>query len=139
MKYSEVYYGLRYVYEGSGDRLELVTIALNQEVLLSYWPIVVIMIGFEIALALYKLIIGQWTKRIAIFNTVLQLMGGIVFIVIVMNLYLYNQDFITYMTELFSFTEDQLKNWIAGGGIFLFLVSGAFNIFDGFSKASIRK
>lgn len=70
------------VYEGNGDGLELVTPAFNQEVLLRYWPVVVIVIGFEISLTIYKLIKGQWTKRIAIANTILQLIGTIVFIVL---------------------------------------------------------
>jgi len=51
------------VYEGDGDGLEFVTPSLNQEVVLQYWPIVVIVIGFEIALSLYKLIKGKWTKK----------------------------------------------------------------------------
>jgi hypothetical protein len=126
------------VYRDSGNGLEFVTPALNQEVLMGYWPFVVIVIGFEIVLSLYKLIKGQWTKRMAISNTVLQLIGTIVFIVILINSNLLNQDFITYMTNLFTMTVNQFKSWIVGGGIFCFIVSAVISVFDGFRKASIR-
>lgn len=99
---------------------------------------VVIVIGFEIVLSLYKLIKGQWTKRMAISNTVLQLIGTIAFIVILINSNLLNPDFITYMTDLFTMTVNQFKAWIVGGGIFCFIVSASISVFDGFRKASIR-
>ncbi|WP_455920692.1 HAAS signaling domain-containing protein [Priestia megaterium] len=126
------------VYRDSGNGLEFVTPSLNQEVLMGYWPVVVILIGFEIALSLYKLIKGKWTKRMAISNTVLQLIGTIVFIVILINPNLFNQGFITYMTDLFTMTVNHFKAWIVGGGIFCFIVSAAISVFDGFRKSSIR-
>lgn len=126
------------VYEGGGDRLEFVIPAFNQEVLLRYWPVIVIVIGFEIVLALYKLIKGQWTKRMAICNTALQIIVTIVFIVIIMDPNLMSQEFITYMTDLFTITTNQFKMWIVGGGIFFFMASVASNVYDGFRKARIR-
>ncbi|KKI93172.1 membrane protein [Bacillus sp. SA1-12] len=131
-------YHLVGIYEGGGDRLELVAPAFNQEVLLQYWPIVVIVIGLEIALAIYKLIKGQWTRKMAISNTVLQLLGTVVFIIILLNTNILSHDFITYMTDLFTITSNELKAWIIGGGIFLFMISAVINVFDGFRKASIR-
>jgi hypothetical protein len=130
-------YKLVGIYEG-GNRLELVAPVFNQEVLLLYWPIIVLMIGFEVALALYKFIKGQWTKRIAIWNTILQAFVSIVFIVIIMNPNLLSQEFLTYSTDLFSTSEDQFKLWIVGGGIFFFFIGAAFNVYDGFKKARIR-
>lgn len=126
------------MYRDSGNGLEFVTPALNQEVLMEYWPFVVIVIGFEIVLSLYKLIKEKWTKKMAIINTVLQLIGTIVFIVILINSNLFNQDFITHITNLFTMTVNQFKSWIIGGGIFFFIVSAAISVFDGFRKASIR-
>lgn len=126
------------VYEGGKDGLIFVTPTFNQEVLLQYWPIVVMMIAFEIALSLYKLIKGQWTKRMAISNAVLQIIQTIVFIVIVINPNLLSKDFITYMMDLFSITANQFKTWIVGCGIFIFIVSTAINVVDGFRKARIR-
>lgn len=126
------------VYEGRGAGLEFVIPALNQEVLLRYWPIVLVVIALEIGLALYKLIKGQWTKKMAIFNTTLELISTIVFIVILSNPNLMHQEFITYMSGLFNTTAIQFKTWIVGGVIIIFILSAAFNVFDGFRKARIR-
>ncbi|MGG0278109.1 HAAS signaling domain-containing protein [Bacillus rhizoplanae] len=126
------------VYERGRDGLEFVTPTFNQEVLHGYWPIVLVVIGFEIALALYKLLKGQWTKGIAICNAALQLIATIVFIVIVTNPNVITQDFITFMADLFTITANQFKTWIVDGGIFIFILSAVINIFDGFRKARIR-
>ena len=123
------------VYKGGRNGLEFVTPSLNQEVLLSYWPIVVMIIGLEIAISLYKLLKGQWTKNMAICNTVLQLIGTIVFIVIVLNPNLLSKEFTIYMTDLLAITASQFKTWLVGGGIFCYIVSAAINVFDGFRNS----
>ncbi|MBD1383094.1 HAAS signaling domain-containing protein [Metabacillus arenae] len=122
------------VYDGSGAGIS----ALNQDVLLFYWPIVLVVIALEIGLALYKLIKGQWTKKMAIFNTALELIATVVFIVIVSNPNLMHQEYITYMSGLFNTTAMQFETWIVGGVIIIFILSAAFNVFDGFRKARIR-
>lgn len=126
------------VYECGRDGLKFVTPTFNQEVLLGYWPIVLVVIGCEIALALYKLIKGQWTKGIAICNTALLLIATAVFIVIVINPNVMTQDFITYMADLFTITANQFERWVVGGGIFIFILSAAIGIFNGFRKPNIQ-
>ncbi|MCM3570604.1 HAAS signaling domain-containing protein [Neobacillus mesonae] len=123
------------IYKGSGEGLTFVTPAFNHEVLVGYWPIVVVVIVLEIAFALYKLIKRQWTKRMAICNAVLELFGTIVFIVIVKNPTIMTPEFITYMADLFTITAQQLKTWIIGGSLFIYMLSAAMNVFDGFRKA----
>ncbi|MGE7909454.1 HAAS signaling domain-containing protein [Lysinibacillus xylanilyticus] len=126
------------IYEGGGDGLEFVIPALNQDVLLRYWPIIIVVIALEIGLALYKLLKGQWTKKMASFNTILELFATVVFIIILSNPNLINQEFITYMSKLFSTTTKQFEIWIVGGGIIIFILSAAISIFDAFRKARIR-
>jgi hypothetical protein len=126
------------IYEGNGNRLEFVTPVLNQEVLVSNWPIVLVVIGLEIALALYKFIKGQWTKQVAVFNTVTELIGALVFLVIISNPNLLHQEFIAYMTDLFTINAEQLKRWIVGGVISIYVVFAVFNVFDGFRKSRIH-
>lgn len=126
------------IYEGGKDGLEFVTPALNQEVLLAFWPIVLVVIGLEIALALYKLIKGQWTNRMAIFNTVLQIFSTVVFIMIFFNPNILNQDFIVYMSDLFSINDNQFKTWVIAVALVSFIVSAVITVFDGIRKARIR-
>lgn len=126
------------VYHGTENGLKFVTPTFNQDVLLQYWPIVVIIIVFEIAISLYKLVQGQWTKKLAIGNVFLQIAGTIVFIVIVVNPHLFNEGFITFMANVFTTSPEEFKTWLIGGGIIIYIISAALNIFDGFRKARIR-
>lgn len=126
------------IYRSSTHGLDFSAPALNQDVLLQYWPIVLVVIGLEIVLSIYKLIKGQWTKGIAIFNTAFQLIGTIVFIVIVTNPNVMNQDFITYTADLFTITTKQLESRIVGGAIFFFMLSAAISVFDGIRKVKIH-
>ncbi|MGH0798548.1 HAAS signaling domain-containing protein [Bacillus cereus] len=126
------------VYNGTANGLKFVSPTFNQDVLLQYWPIVVIMIVFEICISLYKLVQGQWTQRLAIGNAILQVAGTIVFIVIVVNLHVFNAGFITYLANAFTISLEGFKTWLVGGGIVIYTLSAAINIFDGFRKASIR-
>ncbi|MBH0320688.1 MULTISPECIES: HAAS signaling domain-containing protein [Bacillus cereus group] len=126
------------VYNGTANGLKFVSPTFNQDVLLQYWPIVIIMIVFEICISLYKLVQGQWTQRLAIGNAILQIAGTIVFIVIVVNPHVFNPGFITYLANVFTISPEGFKMWLIGGGIFFYTLSAAINIFDGFRKASIR-
>ncbi|MBJ8081059.1 hypothetical protein JDS82_07450 [Bacillus cereus group sp. N14] len=126
------------VYHGTENGLKFVAPTFNQDVLLQYWPIVVIMIVFEIGISLYKLVQEQWTKKLAIGNAFLQIAGTIVFIVIVVNPHLFNEGFITFVANVFTTSPEEFKTWLIGGGIIIYIISAALNIFDGFRKARIR-
>ncbi|PEM86649.1 hypothetical protein CN558_12270 [Bacillus wiedmannii] len=126
------------VYHGTESGLKFVAATFNQDVLLQYWPIVVIVIVFEIGISLYKLVQGQWTKKLAIGNAILQIVGTIVFIVIIVNPHLFNEGFITYVANVFTISLEELKKWLIGGGILIYVLSAALNIYDGFRKASVR-
>lgn len=125
------------VYTGSLEGLKLVAPMFNQEILLRYWPLIVIVIGLELTFVLYKLIKGQWTKKMAVFNTVQEVVGAVAFIIIIGTPNLLTLEFIDYMTELFSISSTQFMSLIIGGGIFILLISSAMSIFDGFRKAKI--
>ncbi|WP_242272629.1 hypothetical protein [Bacillus cereus group sp. BfR-BA-01310] len=126
------------VYHGTANGLKFVAPTFNQDVLLQYWPIVVIMIAFEIGISLYKLVQGQWTKRLAIGNAILQITGTIVFIVIVVNPHLINEGFITYVANVFTISPEEFKTRLIVGGVIIFILSAVLNIIDGFRKARVR-
>ncbi|MCM3693512.1 HAAS signaling domain-containing protein [Neobacillus niacini] len=126
------------VYEKGSNGLEFVTPTFNQEVLLSYWLLVVVVIGLEIAVDMYKLTTGQWTRKIAVLNTVMHGVSSIVFIVIISNNQLFNPAFVTYMTDLFSITGD-FDNWFSWGAISAFLLFAVVDVYQGFRKANIKK
>lgn len=125
------------VYEKGNNGLEFVMPTFNQGVLFSYWPLVVIVIGLEIAVAAYKLHKGQWTRRMAALNSVMHGLSSLVFIIIISNNQLFNPAFVTYINDLFSITGD-VGNWIYWGAVFTFLLFAAIDIYQGFRKANLK-
>ncbi|MER2007700.1 MAG: hypothetical protein ABS939_09635 [Psychrobacillus sp.] len=126
------------VYEGEGGRLEFMIPALNEEVLQKFLPIVVIIIGLEIGFALYKLLKQQWTKKMAIFNTIFEIAVTIIFIIILVNPNLMNEAFVIYMGDIFEITKSQFTMWIVNGAIGIFIISAAITVYDGFKKARVH-
>ncbi len=102
------------VYHGTENGLKFVAPTFNQDVLLQYWPLILVMIVFEVAISLYKLVQGQWTKRLAIGNAILRVVGTIIFIVIVVNPHLLNEGFITYSANAFTIPQRSLKRGSLG-------------------------
>ena len=130
------------VYRGQdGKALELVTPVFNQEVLLSYWPLMVILISLEISLAIFKWVKGQWTNKLALFNAAYQLLYAIIFIIILVNPHLFASSFITYMIELFDTyltSVENVKNWIVGLSVATIVITAAIASIEGFRKAKIK-
>ncbi|MGM9950377.1 MAG: HAAS signaling domain-containing protein [Lysinibacillus sp.] len=124
------------IYKGGPEGLEFITPAMNEAELIHYWPIILLIIGLEISLSIYKLIERQWTKAMAWFNALLQIVVTVTFIVIIKNPYLFNPDFLTEMSRLFEVSVSKLELWIISGSILAFLIAAAINMFDGFRKAS---
>lgn len=126
------------IYENNGDGLEFIMPALNHEVIISYWPIVVAIIGLEVLLAIYKFLKGQWTNKMAIFNTIVEVLASATFIFIFINPDLVNLEFTAYMSDLFSVTVEKFKGWILGIVIFTVVIFSVISIIDGFRKARIQ-
>ncbi|CAM3974713.1 HAAS signaling domain-containing protein [Mesobacillus zeae] len=126
------------VYESGEEGLVFVTPSFNQEVLDSYWPVVLLVIGMDVALALYKFIKGQWTKKTAIFNTVNELLALVVFVLIINNQNLFQPEFIAYMSNLFTVTGDEFVDNAVLGSLIIYFIFAVISVFDGFRKARIR-
>ena len=120
---------------------EFIVPVFNQEVLLSYWPVIVLFIGTEIGLAVFKYMSGQWTNKLAIFNTIYNLFSIILSIVILTNADLVSSTFLTYMIDLLNGTPaaaERIMNWIIGGTIAIIIITAGIAIYDGFRKARIK-
>lgn len=123
------------VYEGT----EFVMPALNQDVLLSFWPLVMGVAALDVALSLYKLFVGQWTKKVAVFNGIVEVALTAVFIFVLVAPNLMNEAFITYVTNLFNISNSEWDVWFIGALVIVSLVGTLYNIYDGFRKANAPK
>ncbi|MBE4909192.1 hypothetical protein IMZ08_14085 [Bacillus luteolus] len=122
----------------NGDGLQFIMPILNQEVLLSYWPIIVAFIALEIGLILYKLKVGQWTYSVAWLNAIIHVASIFTFFIIASNPNLYNSEIIPYFADIIETNAISVENtikWIWWSMIITFVVTIAIEIYDTFRKA----
>ncbi len=104
----------------------------NNEVLLSYWPLVSLALLTAVLLALYKILVGHWTKRLAIANAVHHVFATVVIVIMLLNDRLIHDDF----TKLLSLSENVQNTLLAAIGLF-FVISAGIDIIKGFWKAKL--
>ncbi|MDO6654384.1 hypothetical protein [Anaerobacillus sp. 1_MG-2023] len=104
----------------------------NNDVLLSYWPLVSLTLLTTVLLALYKVIIGYWTKRLAIANAIHHVFATTVIVIMLLNDQLIHPD----LTNLLSLSETYQNMILAAIGLF-FILSAGMDIVKGFWKANL--
>ncbi|MED4689181.1 HAAS signaling domain-containing protein [Peribacillus frigoritolerans] len=124
------------VYEKRNGSLIFVTPSFNQDVLNSYWLLVSCVIIIGVLLAIYKLFLGRWTLKLALFHAIYQLLYTLAFIIIISNPDLLNLEFLAYQRTLFSI--DEWKSSIYWGLILISIIFAAYDSYQGFRKAKIR-
>ncbi|MDN4495161.1 hypothetical protein QYB95_16525 [Ureibacillus sp. BA0131] len=124
------------VYKDSGSGLEFLMPALNQDVLNSFWPLIILVLGLEVAFALFLFIKHQWTRQAAILNTIREIVAIIVLVLLISNSNFFNPEFLAYMNTILEFTEEQIKRFIIIITLILFLLFSIINCIDGFRKAN---
>lgn len=125
--------------DGSG--LQFVMPLFNQGVLLSYWPIIVILILLEIGLAVYKWKAIQWTMKLASVDTIIRVLGVITFIVIASNPNLINEAMIPYLAQIFETSAASVENflkWIWKIIVASIVIPTMIEVLNSYRKARIR-
>ncbi|MGG3452629.1 HAAS signaling domain-containing protein [Paenibacillus rhizolycopersici] len=129
------------VYENG--RFEMTTPVFNQEVLLSYWPFIVLILVLDVALAIYKWVVSQWTVPIAFFNVANHVLSAVVFGVMIRNAELLAPGFVTKMEEIFGPQSLGVSGfnseWVMWLALFAYLLAAAIDSYQGFRKANISK
>ena len=125
------------IYKSGPDGLEFVVPALNESVLVSYWPIILLIVCLEVSLSISKLIKRQWTKGLAWFNTLLQVLIAIAFAVIMINPNLFHPDFIEQLANMFQLPEGRIEMWLIGISCCGVGIAAIISIVDGFRKAKV--
>ncbi|MEQ6355622.1 hypothetical protein ABNX05_13420 [Lysinibacillus sp. M3] len=112
----------------------------NQEVLLSFAPIILICIVLSVALTLWKLKEGQWTMLIAVVNALLQCTGIIVFILMAIQPDFIHSPAVPYIAAITETTSAKILvaiDRILFVSIAITIVANAYDIYSGFKKARI--
>lgn len=122
--------------QGQQGGLEFTTPIFNQDVLVSYWPLIILVVVLEITLAVYQWRALQWTNKLALFNAFVQTTSVLVFILIFTNSNLINAAFRQWLTQLFGGTAG--LNWLIGSILVVVIISSAIDVIQGIRRARIR-
>ncbi|KGR75592.1 hypothetical protein [Ureibacillus sinduriensis] len=124
------------VYKNSGGGLEFIMPAFNQHVMDSFGPVIIVVLGLEIVFALILFINNEWTKKLAILNTVRETVGLIVLAFLIVNPNFFHPEFLSYMSGNLEMPEGQIRNYVIGATLVLYAVSSIMNCISGFRKAN---
>ncbi|MGN7388594.1 HAAS signaling domain-containing protein [Sporosarcina sp. SAFN-015] len=121
-----------------GEGLQMVMRALNQDVLMSYLPIVLPFALLEIGLALFKWKERQWTMRLVTVNAVLKVFSVVVLTIIATNPTLLNEAMIPYLATELNINMSSVNNfidWAVWTVITVIIVTAVIEIYDSYRKA----
>ncbi|MCZ2257899.1 hypothetical protein [Sporosarcina sp. G11-34] len=128
------------IYESSNDQqgLQFKLPVFDNDILISYWPLVVFYIVLDLLLTIYKMKTKMSTYKLAISNTIVHLAGTISLLIIVNTPGILNIDFLTYMASIFdqSFEHTRILMTRITWGIVVSLVAiSMIDIITSFLKA----
>lgn len=124
------------IYTDDGEGLRFQMAVFNQDVLLSYWPFIALVIVLELSLAIWQWRAAYWNYRLATFNAAVQTVSVLVFILIFVNSELLNPEFRQFLTATFGGTN--ALTWIFGGILVIMIVGALSDIIQGYRRAAKR-
>lgn len=131
------------VYEPGRFGIEMTTPVFNQEVLVAYWPFVVLILALDVILAIYKWIVSQWTVPIAFLNVANHVLSLVVFAAMISNADLLSSGFTAKMEDIFgpelSGVSGFSSGWIMWLALFAYLLAAVLDSYQGFRKANLTQ
>ncbi|MFD1177594.1 hypothetical protein ACFQ3W_14970 [Paenibacillus puldeungensis] len=131
------------IYENGGAGLKLTAPVFNQDVLLSYWPSIVLILALGVALGVYKWIVGKWNFPIAVLNAATHGVTLVLLAEMISHPQLFSPVFLRKMEDIFGLTslsDGSLSSysffWVV---VIAFLIGAVVDAYQGFRKAGIRK
>ncbi|KIL50984.1 hypothetical protein [Jeotgalibacillus campisalis] len=113
----------------------------NEEVLLYFWPFVILLIAIEAALAVYKWVLGQWTQHLALLNMARNGIFLAFFAAVASRPALFNPAFISYMQEQLGQSHAELiigLQWLCLTSILTVILYTVINSYEGIKKARLN-
>lgn len=125
------------IYEGEANGIQMVTPIFSQSVLLSYWPLVLLIALLQVVFGIWKWMRRRWDLKLAALNLVVQTLSVLAFFLIFMNPAIFAEDFLAWLEEVFGSLA--AMNWIIGGIIFGIALFAVIDVIQGFRKAVMRE
>lgn len=116
--------------------------ALNGDTLLYYFPLLLILVTFELSLSAYKSSDSQWTTKIAAGNFFVNLLWIALLLSVVFNPNLFNSEFVPYMVELYDSTTEKITliiNLSKTTIVVAVIVTNAIDVYNGFNNIGVKE
>ncbi|HSI67842.1 MAG TPA: hypothetical protein VK947_10525 [Planococcus sp. (in: firmicutes)] len=125
------------IYEGGSNGIEMLTPVFNQSVLLSYWPLVLLVVILQVVMDIWKWMRRRWGIKLATFNLVVNALSVLTIILIFRNPEIFAAGFLAWLEDLFGSLSTM--NWVVGGILIVIAFFAAIDTIVGFWKAAIRE
>jgi len=125
------------IYDQSEGSLAFAVPFFNQDVLLSFLPFIILLIGLEVVLSIFKLLEGFWSKKLAIFNAIQGVVSAGVILYILLTPNIINQDFINYDFNLSSVDIPNFHSLLIIFAIIITIVATVLDSYEGFKKSRL--
>ena len=112
----------------------------NQETLLAFWPIVILLVIMQVALLIYKWKLRKWTIPLAIVNLIIIVIATLVVIMIAKSPNLLNTEFLHYLANVLNMSSLKITvlcNNILMVTIFIIVITHIYEIYNSFRKAKL--
>lgn len=129
------------IYQQNSSGLQFTTPVFNQDTLMSYLVIVIILVALEIFGAVYKAIARQWTFRLAVSNTLINIASTVFLIFVASNPNLMHVEFAPFMANLLDQPLQSINiaiTWIKWFTVATVIVTSGIDSYNGFRKAKIK-
>lgn len=129
------------IYQQDSNGLQFTTPVFNQDTLMAYLVIVIILVGLEIFGAIYKAIARQWTFKLAVSNIIINIGSTVFLIFIASNPNLMHAEFAPYMANLLDQSIQSINiaiTWIKWFTVATVIVTSGIDSYNGFRKAKIK-
>lgn len=125
------------IYEIKAGEINFVMPVLNQDVLSTWWMLIVLIISAEVALCIMKLLERQWTKKVAIFQAAYEILSTAILIFIITRPSFFREDFLAEMASLFNTTPYIFVNNFLFWFIVISIVASLLGILEARKKARL--
>lgn len=125
------------IYDLQAGEITFVMPVLNQDVLSTWWMLIVLIISAEVALCIMKLLDRQWTKKVAFFQSAYEILSAAILIFIITRPNFFREDFLAEMAGLFNTTPYIFVNNFLFWFIVFTIVASLLGIFEARKKARL--
>ena len=109
----------------------------NQNILQSYWPLVVLVIVGELITLFVKALEEKWTGKVAMLQIGLEIITTVIFVFIITRAKLFNPEFAPFMASIFNTTATDLMNLIIFGAIAVSILATGLAVYDAWKKSRV--